>query len=270
MGRLREGKASMATVAPGSTPVSDEMAERRTFFVLVGVMAATIVAGFSMNLAMGRSSFSAPWLVHAHGIVFMGWLALALAQAFTISTGRRALHIRLGKLAYLWIPAMVALGIAVMVNSARTRGGPFFFALNEFLVSNVSLLLGFAGVALWALRRRRHDGWHRRLMIVSMAMLTGPGIGRLLPMPLLIPWSWTIAFVVTLIFPAIAMAIDLRRHGRVHPAYKWGTGVFVAVFAASMLLAYSPIGYAITEAVVAGTPGAERPMAAFLPPGFTM
>lgn len=260
----------MATLASGNAPVSAEMAERRTFFVLIGAMAATIVAGFSLNIVTGRSSFGAPPIVHAHGIVFMGWLALALAQGYTIATGRRALHIKLGQLAYLWIPAMVILGIAVMVNSARTAGGPFFFALNEFLVSNVSLLLGFAGIALWALRRRRHEGWHRRLIIVAMAILTGPGIGRLLPMPLLMPWSWTITFVVTLIFPAIAMIVDLRRHGRVHPAYKWGTGVFVGVFVGSMLIAYSPIGYAITEAVVAGTPGSERPMEAFIPPGFAM
>jgi hypothetical protein len=37
-----------------------------------------------------------------------------------------------------------------------------------------------------------------------------------------------------------------------------------------MLFAYSPAGVALTEAVIAGTPGAERPMAAYLPPGFTM
>jgi hypothetical protein len=42
------------------------------------------------------------------------------------------------------------------------------------------------------------------------------------------------------------------------------------VFAASMALAYSPLGIALTESVIAGTPGAARPMAAFLPPGFAM
>ena len=46
--------------------------------------------------------------------------------------------------------------------------------------------------------------------------------------------------------------------------------VNVAAFVLSMLLAYSRVGYAITEWVVAGTPGAERPMEAFLPPGFSM
>ena len=43
-------------------------------FFLGGAIAMTlvIVAGFSIQLAMGRSSFSAPPLVHAHAVVFMG------------------------------------------------------------------------------------------------------------------------------------------------------------------------------------------------------
>lgn len=260
----------MATFHAGQPPRTAEQAERRFFMFLSLAMACVIVAGFSLNLAMGRSSFSAPLAYHAHAVVFMGWLALFVAQAITIATGRRALHIRLGRIAYWWLPLLVAMGVTIMVVVARRNGGPFFFAVNEFLVSNIAGVLCFAGLALWSLRVRRHNGWHRRLMISAMAILTGPGIGRLLPMPLLIPNAWTISFAVSMIFPAIAMAADLRRYGRVHPAYWWGTGINVSVFVGSMLLAYSPLGYAFTEAVIAGTPGAERPMAAFLPPRFTM
>lgn len=260
----------MATVHARARLPNAEQAERRFFMFMALAMAATIVAGFSLNLAMGRSSFAVPLAYHAHAAVFMGWVALYVAQAVTIATGRRALHIRLGQIAYLWIPLMVALGIVIMVTVARRNGGPFVFAVNEFLVSNVALLLCFGGLALWSLRRQRHNGWHRRLMLCAMAILTGPGIGRLLPLPLLIPNAWTITFAVTLIFPAIAMAADLRRRGRVHPAYWWGSGIYAGAFIGSMLLAFSPWGYAMTEAAIAGTPGAERPMAAFLPPGFNM
>lgn len=260
----------MATVAPSAVPISAEQRERRFFLGMAIAMATVIVAGFSLNLAMGRSTFAVPALYHVHAIVFMGWLALYVAQSVTIATGRRALHIRLGKLGYLWIPAMVIAGIAIMVFVARRNGGPFFFDVNEFLVSNVMLLLAFGGLALWAMRQQRHTGWHRRLMLVSMAILTGPGLGRLLPGPLFIPYAWEISILATLVFPAIAMMADRRRHGRVHPAYWWGVGVYLGTFVLSMLLAYSPLGYAITEAVVAGTPGAERPMEAFLPPGFSM
>jgi hypothetical protein len=260
----------MATVYAGGRPHDAEQAERRFFLIMALAMSVITVAGFVVNLAMGRSSFAVPAAYHVHGVVFMGWIALYLAQAFTIASGRRAVHIRLGKIAYLWIPLMVAMGIVIMVTVARRNGGPFFFAVNEFLVSNVALLLCFGGLALWALRTRRHNGWHRRLMLCAMAILTGPGLGRLLPMPLFMEWAWTIGFLSTLIFPAIAIIADLRRRGRVHAAYWWGTGAYVATFVGSMLLAFSPLGYAITDAVVAGTPGAERPMGAFLPPGFSM
>lgn len=242
----------------------------RFFTAMMLVMAFVIVAGFSFNLAMGRSSFDAPWPLHVHGLVFMSWLGLTAAQALTIATGNVALHVRLGKLAYLWIPAMVAAGVMIILVSLRTTGGPFFFSKNEFLVSNTAGLLTFGGLALWALRQRRYTGWHRRLMLVAMSILTGPGLGRLLPMPLFIPNAWTTIIVITFIFPVIGMIVDWRRDGRVHPAYWWGMGINVGVFALSMVIAYSPLGYAFTEWVTAGTPGAERPMQAFLPPGFAM
>lgn len=260
----------MATLPAGESPRSVEQSERRFFLIMSSVMTATIVAGFSLNIAMGRSTFAAPAAFHAHAIVFMGWLALFMAQAATIATGRRELHIRLGKLAYVWVPLMVAMGIFIMVFVARRTGGPFFFALNEFLISNTALLLCFGGLALWSLRTRRHRGWHRRLMLSAMVMMTGPGLGRLLPLPLFTPHGWTISFLATLIFPAIMIAADLRRYGRVHPAWLAGIGVYVGTFIASMLLANSPVGLAATEWVVAGTPGAERPIHAYFPPGFAL
>lgn len=258
----------MATLAQrtAGTPARDT----RFFMPLVLAMALVIVAGFSFNLAMGRSSFAAPWPFHVHGAIFMAWLALAVLQVLTITGGNRALHRKLGRLAYVMIPAMVAAGSMIIVVSARTTGGPFFFAQNEFFISNLAGLLTFGGLALWSLRVRRHSGWHRRLMLVAMSILTGPGLGRLLPMPLLIPYAWPLANLFTLAFPLIGMIADWRRDGRVHPAWWWGVGIDVGVFAASMALAYSPLGYALTESVIAGTPGAARPMAAFLPPGFAM
>ncbi|TAD77185.1 MAG: hypothetical protein EAY70_09015 [Sphingomonadales bacterium] len=234
------------------------------------VMALVIIAGFSLNLAMGRSSFALPLAYHVHGMIFMGWLGLYCAQAVTIASGSRRRHARLGKLAYLWIPAMVAAGIMIILVSLRTTGGPFFFAKNEFLISNTAGLLVFGGLALWALRQRRYTGWHRRLMLVAMSVLTGPGLGRLIPGPLLIPYAWPISNAVTLLFPLIGMWMDWRRDGRVHPAYWWGVGIYVGIFTLSMVLAYSPAGYALTEWASAGTPGAARPMEAHLPPGFPM
>lgn len=257
----------MATTAEArSAPVEGT----RFFTIMAFVMGLTIVGGFSLQLAMGRSTFDVPWPYHLHGVLFMGWIGLYLAQAVTISAGNRSLHATLGKLAYAYVPAMVAAGTIIMITVARTNGGPFFFAVNEFFISNLALLWCFGGLAFWALSRRRYTGWHRRLMLVAMTVLTGPGLGRILPLPLMIPYSWTITIAATCIFPLIGIIADLRSRGSVHPAYWWGLGVYLGTFAVSMALAFSPIGYALTEWLIAGTPGAERPMEAFLPPGFSM
>ena len=70
-----------------------ERGEARCFFTMAGVMAATIVAGFSLNIALGRSSFGMPWLVHVHAAVMMGWLGLYLAQnALVFAAACRPIH----------------------------------------------------------------------------------------------------------------------------------------------------------------------------------
>lgn len=259
----------MATAA--TQPHADSIRGNTRFFaVMAFVMSAIIVAGFSVNLAMGRSSFDVPIAYHVHAAIFMSWIGLYIAQHITASSGNWSLHAKLGKLAYLLVPLMVAAGSVIMIVVARRTGGPFFFDVNEFLISNFALVWCFGFLAFWALLRQRYTGWHRRLMLCAMAILVGPGVGRLLPLPLMIPNAWTITTAVTMIFPVIGMIADKRSTGRVHPAYWWGLGVYAGTFIASMMLAYSPLGYDLTQRVIAGTPGAERPMEAFLPPDFSM
>ena len=85
----------------------------------------------------------------------------------------------------------------------------------------------------------------------------------------MIPNAWTITVLATFLFPLIGMLADKRRDGHINRAYYWGLGAYILTFAVSMALAYSPWGYALTEWVIAGTPGAERPMQAFLPPNLS-
>ncbi|MFA6219122.1 MAG: hypothetical protein WC692_05025 [Erythrobacter sp.] len=260
----------MATLAGTPTRAPQDIAERRFFFIMALAMAATIVAGFSLNLAMGRSSFAVPAIYHVHAGVFFTWVAIYVTQNGLISASNTALHKRLGIVAFVWVPLMVVLGFAIMVTSLRRTGGPFFFDQNEFFISNSLQLVLFATLALSGLRARRYSGWHRRLMFCAMTILTGPGVGRLLPMPLLIPNAWRLVVFVPLIFPLIAMVAEKRRTGSIHRAWFWGVGSVIAVQIIADIIAYSTLGVSLTEQMLAGTPGAERPMAAFLPPGFAM
>lgn len=245
-------------------------AEERFFFILACIISAIIVSGFAFNLAMGRSTFAVPIVYHIHAFVFFSWVANYLAQNWLIAGANVTLHKSLGRLAYFWVPLMIVMGFAIMYTTLRRTGGPFFFDQNEFLFSNLIQLILFGVMVFVALGKRRHTGWHRRLMLTAMSYLSGPGLGRLLPMPLFIPDAWRIMVGVTLIFPVIGMIADKRRHGRVHPAYFWGVGAIIVAQIIADLIAYSDFGIGVTHAIVAGTPGGDRPMAAFLPPGFKL
>ena len=242
--------------------------EARFFFTMGCLMAGTILAGFSLNIVTGRSTFASPLLVHAHALVMMTWLAIYLAQNMLILAGNVALHRRLGWIAVLWVPLMVVMGLLITRYSLQAKGSPPFFDQNQFAISNPLQLLGFAGLVGWAVAVRRNTGWHRRMMFCSMAVLCGPGFGRLLPMPLLIPYAWYASiFLPFVLFVGAGMLADKRRYGRIHPAWLWGIAITVGLQTLADLVAYSPLGYSITDQIVGGTPGAGRPMEAFVPPG---
>ena len=192
----------MATLAAG-TPVAPEpaLSDDRFFLKAAIVMALFVAAGFSLQLAMGRSSFHSPPLVHAHAIVFMGWVTLYVLQNVFVSRGSMALHRRLGWIGAGWIVAMLILGFAVTIAMVRRGQVPFIFTPLQFLVFDPMTLIAFFGLTVAAITLRRRTDWHRRLHYCGMSLLLGPAFGRLLPMPLLIPWAWEAAFAATLFFP---------------------------------------------------------------------
>jgi hypothetical protein len=253
----------MATIAkPRREPASDD----RFFLRMAIAMALTVAAAFSLQLAAGRSSFGAPALIHAHAIVFMGWIVIFLTQALLATRGPLALHRKLGWIAAGWVVAMVGMGVAVTIFDARMGRIPFIFRPLHFLVFDPMSLFGFAGLTAAAIVQRRRTDWHRRLHFSGMTLMMGPAFGRLLPMPLLIPHAWEAAAAATFIFPAIGVVGDLRRDGRVHPAWWWGIGAIVATYVLTELITYSPLGAALYALVTAGSPGAAFPPLDFPPP----
>ena len=105
----------------------------------------------------------------------------------------------------------------------------------------------------------------RRLMLGGLALILGPGLGRLLPMPLFIPWGWEISNLLGLVIGLIAALGDRKRHGKAHPAWLVIAAVAVGWLTLGEVLAYTDWGVALTEQVLAGHPGAARPMEAYIP-----
>lgn len=240
--------------------------DERFFLRSAMIMAVIIAAGFSLQLAMGRSTFAAPVRVHVHAVLFMGWVVIYLTQNVLVATDRLGLHRKLGWVAAAWMVAMVVSGFVVTVAMVRAGTVPFFFQPLHFLIFDPAALLTFGGLTIAAVLLRRRTDWHRRLHFCGMTILLAPAFGRMLPMPLLQPWAWEATVAVILLFPLAGMWADVRRDRRIHPAWHWGVAAIVGSFVLTQSLTYSPIGTAIYGIVTEGSRGAIVPPLEFQPP----
>lgn len=94
-----------------------------------------------------------------------------------------------------------------------------------------------------------------------------PAFGRLLPMPLLVPYAEWGVFAAVMLWPLIAIVADRRRRGHVHPALWWGTAAIILMQASMTLMAHSVIGLKLYAVSTSGHRGAAVPPLAFpMPP----
>jgi hypothetical protein len=244
----------MATAAPHAPRFARD--DDKFFLISAVVMTLVLVGGFSMQLASGRSSFDAPPLVHAHAVVFMGWVGIYLSQSVLATSGGLRLHRRLGWIAAVWIVPMLIFGCAVVISMMRSGTVPFFFTPLQFFALDVFSLLAFAGLMVAGIVNRRRTDWHRRLNFCAMTLLLGPGVGRLLPMPFLIPYAFEATVAVIILFPIAGMIADVSRAGRIHPAWHWGFGIILGHLLVTELFTHTKVGVPLYDAIVAGAPGA--------------
>lgn len=243
----------MATLAP----IRPAAARGDRFFPNVAIaMVVVMVIGFSTNLLTGRSSFASPLLTHIHAVAFMGWLGLFVVQSHLGAGESRRLHRLLGWTAAIWATLLVPLGIAIVVAMVRRDVTPFFFRPQHLMIADPFTLLGFAGFTFAAIRMRRRTDWHARLHVGAMAMLMGPGVGRILPMPFLGEYAFEIANAGGMAFLAAGAARDYRRSARVHRAWIAALVILPLLLIAARVVAFSPIGDALYQVAVAGSPGA--------------
>jgi hypothetical protein len=254
--------ATLATTASYEEPAREE----RFFSTLAIFMALVIVAGFSTQFLAGRSTFASPLRVHLHAVAFMGWVALFVAQSWLATRGPLALHRKLGWIAVAWMALMVPAAMAVIIATLRKGTSPFFFQPQEFLIGNPLSMFAFVGFTTAAIVMRKRTDWHARLHICGMTMIMGPGFGRLLPMPLLIPYAFEATGVVALGFIVAGMIRDKRKFGHPHPVWWAGIAAMALLIVLPNLLAPTAFGEWLYATTVSGTPGEAVPGMEFAPP----
>jgi hypothetical protein len=157
-------------------------------------------------------------------------MALFVTQAGLIATGRPAPHRQLGILGAILFGVMIALGYSTAITAGRLGHAPpgappplAFMALPLIAITAAAALVGSA---LW---NRRSPDWHKRLMLASVFVMTGPGTGRI-AIPLgLADQGTMIALGFADLLLAIAILHDVRTMKRVHPAYLAAAAIFAVV-----------------------------------------
>lgn len=213
-------------------------------------LALLIVVGFAQFALRGFSNpVTAPWWVHVHGVVMLGWLALLVSQNLLAQNGNLALHRKLGWLGAGMVVAIMVLGSFTAYKALELHRQPPFFTPAYFLgLSNIGLLL-FGAMVAWAINLRRETQWHRRLMMGATVLLLEPAFGRLLPMPLLMPYGEWVTMMLQLGFIGVLMRHDLRMLGAVHPASKACAVIIVAAHVAFDAFSRLPAAQALAESI---------------------
>ena len=224
------------------------------FYLTMAIVSAVLIfAGFAPSFYL-KSVIHAPpplsALTITHGLVFTGWMALFIVQPALIAAKRPEVHRQLGILGALLFGAMVTLGISTAITAGRLGHAPplappplAFMALPLFGIVGASVLVA---CALW--NRRRSD-WHKRLMLASFFIMTGPGTGRLaIPLGFAAQATW-VSVVVAEILLLAAIAYDYNGYKRVHPAYVLAAAVYGVMHIALAWAIGSPGWMAFAHAI---------------------
>ena len=233
----------------GPVPYRDD---QRFFNRFALALALLIVFSFAQFALRGFSRpVTAPWWVHLHGGLMLGWLGLLVAQNVLAQNGSLAVHRKLGWAGAALVLAIVVLGSFTGFKALELHRFPPFFTAAYFLGLSVFGVWIFGAMVAWAVARKRDTQWHRRLMLGATVLLLEPAFGRLLPMPLLMPYGEAVTMLLQLGAIGVLMRHDRRVLGRVHPASIAAAAVVVTAHATFELFSHLSAAQAFASSIAA-------------------
>ncbi|MEO8466539.1 MAG: hypothetical protein ABI640_14435 [Gammaproteobacteria bacterium] len=164
-------------------------------------------------------------VIHVHAAVYVGWLAIFIAQAAFAATRRLDLHVKLGNFSIYYGVLVILMGVtaAISMFAVRVHDGHFEEAAGR-LVAPLADMVFFTPLFAAAIGFRRKPEIHKRLMIVATTVLLVAAVGR---MPLLVARSWP--FLLVWCSPLLAGAVyDVVRRRAIPWIYLLGVGVIAA------------------------------------------
>ncbi len=193
------------------------------------ILIAMVVRGFwpSYFGPLVSGGVTRPWIIHVHGLIFVGWMALLLAQVSLVAMGRVRLHRRVGNIgiAYGGLVLVIGLAVSFVAPVLHVRAGEWTLdrAAGFILLPLVDMVL-FAGFFGAAIAYKRAPETHKRLILAATVALAFAAVARMAfrsPLVFLLVW-------LSPLFAAVAFDVFTRR--RVHPVHLVSIGVLTVAF----------------------------------------
>lgn len=201
-------------------------ADPRALPIIVALIWSAILTGFAVDMIrkFNANQLHYPWLIHAHAILYVGWLLVLATQVALVRSGRLAWHRSLGRVAIVLIPLTALFGLAAMMSR---KMAPIVVADDglAFMGVQIANIIGMTGLLTAGILLRRNGSAHKRLMIMGTIMVTETGFNRILHEPVRsLMGDGTAPFLVetyggTILLMVAVGAYDLITRRRLHPAY---------------------------------------------------
>lgn len=214
-------------------------AARSKFFLRMAFgFLAIALAGFSTTffIPLARGTFSAPPVIHIHGVLLFGWLLLFILQASLIHRRSFLTHRKLGIIGAAMCAAIVVSGVLVGIHATRRdlAAGGDDSVLGQFVNILIEMLL-FGSLVAAAIALRRDGEAHKRLLLLATISALAPAWLRFRHLFPVVPDPFVTFSLLADSLLLVAIARDWFAMKRVHPVYIWAGGAMVAVHAIELL-----------------------------------
>lgn len=223
---------------PQALPASLASPRRGWFGAAMGLLLlAAMLAGFWHTFffrAAGEGALE-PYLV-VHGIAVAAWFVLFATQTLLVSTGRVALHRRLGVLGAVIAAAVIATSLFTIFQIVDNwRGDGIDVDARRGLIGlivwgDLGALAAYLLFLVRGLHKRRQADAHRRLMLLASFAIISPALIRIAGLPAFAGFDGVLLTLAGLLALALLLVVyDLVTLRRVHRETLWGAPAFLVV-----------------------------------------
>jgi hypothetical protein len=208
---------------------------RRSHQFYVGLtlfLIATVVTGFwpSYFGTLLSGGVRRPLVMHVHGAIFTGWMALLFLQVGLAASGRIRTHRRVGTLGIWYGVAVFVMGVIATFAAPVIHVHAGEWTVDQaagFLILPIGDMILFAGFFGAAVKYRNKPEIHKRLIMSATVALAFAAVGRM-------NFALPTFFVIWMVPMAALAAFDFTSTGRIHKV----TAICSAVMAIGFLRVY--------------------------------